>query len=284
MPSTTPPNLPHHAFGTNSSHNSPATTRVGTISTHSWGRYGSHQPAAIYDTASGLYSHAPFRHEDYVSTDHIYFPPSLTPTSPAQQQSPSAIHYPSPMSWHPARAYPHHTQWQSTSSLADPHASTSVPPVAHKVWLLECKHCRTFLTNRGMKVRLTASLFYALSPRGRLCTQAVLLLRPNVPLYSTDALPVNCSAYSARPPSVGSPQRQPNEQQPRTCECLTQTLCCHGCGTAVGYMIVVPVRFPISYNFSHISIFTIFIVRPMHIFELGYESRDEWSSFRVPLV
>ena len=26
----------------------------------------------------------------------------------------------------------------------------------------------------------------------------------------------------------------------RTCECLTQTLWCHGCGTAVGYMIVTP--------------------------------------------
>ena len=153
MPSTIPPNLPNHAFDTNSSHNSPATTRVGTISTHSWGRYRFHQPAAIYDTTSGLYSHAPFRHEDYVATDHIYLPPSLTSTSPAQQQSSSAIQYPSPMSWHPARAYPHHTQWQSTNFLADTHASTSAPPVAQKVWLLECKHCQTFLTNRGMKVR-----------------------------------------------------------------------------------------------------------------------------------
>jgi len=26
----------------------------------------------------------------------------------------------------------------------------------------------------------------------------------------------------------------------RTCECLTQTLCCHGCGNIVGYMIVIP--------------------------------------------
>ena len=33
-----------------------------------------------------------------------------------------------------------------------------------------------------------------------------------------------------------SPERTPA----RTCECLTQTLCCHGCGTAVGYMIVSP--------------------------------------------
>ena len=27
------------------------------------------------------------------------------------------------------------------------------PPVAHKVWLIDCRTCGTFLTNRGMKVR-----------------------------------------------------------------------------------------------------------------------------------
>ncbi|KAH9994950.1 hypothetical protein BJV74DRAFT_750533, partial [Russula compacta] len=70
--------------------------------------------------------------------------------------------------------------------------------------------------------------------------QAVLLLRPHVPLYSTDALPVNCSAYSAKPPSTDSPRKQPKEHPPRTCGCLTQTLYCHGCGTSVGYMIVIP--------------------------------------------
>ncbi|KAL1745684.1 hypothetical protein HDZ31DRAFT_81768 [Schizophyllum fasciatum] len=53
------------------------------------------------------------------------------------------------------------------------------PPVAHKVWLIDCRSCGTFLTNRGMK-------------------------------------------------------------QQRTCECLTQSLCCHGCGSTVGYMIVIP--------------------------------------------
>ncbi|KAH9858555.1 hypothetical protein C2E23DRAFT_6824 [Lenzites betulinus] len=127
------------------------------------------------------------------------------------------------------------------------------PPIPHKVWILDCKSCGMFLTNRGMK--------------------AVLLLRPNVPLYSTDALPINCSAFSAAvdpppPPraaasssssrplrssfsgpsdaSVTTPssgqQPAPSPEQPpsRTCECLTQTLCCHGCGNAVGYMIVAP--------------------------------------------
>ncbi|OSD01316.1 hypothetical protein PYCCODRAFT_1369755 [Trametes coccinea BRFM310] len=144
-----------------------------------------------------------------------------------------------------------------------PFVAMPPPPIPHKVWILDCKTCGTFLTNRGMK--------------------AVLLLRPNVPLYSTDALPINCSAFS--PPSEApthapsssissststsssgirstrssisgpsgadavqgghnhgqtgggtSPERPPS----RTCECLTQTLCCHGCGNAVGYMIVSP--------------------------------------------
>jgi hypothetical protein len=72
--------------------------------------------------------------------------------------------------------------------------------------------------------------------------QAVLLLRPNVPLYSTDALPANCSAYSSSSDeSRPTPPPSQIEESFRTCECLTQTLCCHGCGNAVGYMIVIPV-------------------------------------------
>jgi len=222
MPSTTPPTFPHYEIGTNLLH-SPATTRVGTIPAHSWGRYRFHQPAAIYDTTSGLEtdSHASFRHRDYVSADHIIFSPTLTLTSPAQQAILSTTRYPAPMSRHPAWAYPNHTpQWQSASSLSDTYPTSSSPSFAHKVWLLECKHCQMFLTNRGMK--------------------AVLLLRPHVPLYSTDALPVNCSAYSPRSSSTDSSPQRPNEQQLRTCDCLTQSLCCHGCGTGVGYMIVVP--------------------------------------------
>ena len=71
--------------------------------------------------------------------------------------------------------------------------------------------------------------------------QAVLLLRAEVSLYSTDALPINCSAYSAGPLRP-APTPASTPSQIRTCECLTQTLCCHGCGNAVGYMIVIPVR------------------------------------------
>ncbi|KIM40193.1 hypothetical protein M413DRAFT_173673 [Hebeloma cylindrosporum] len=94
------------------------------------------------------------------------------------------------------------------------------PPVAHKVWILNCIACNMFLTNRGMK--------------------AVLLLRPNVSLFSSDALPANCSAYSATPEVLSPPTTHKLNPSPRTCECLTQSLCCHGCGNTIGYMIVVP--------------------------------------------
>ncbi|PPQ97383.1 hypothetical protein CVT26_006617 [Gymnopilus dilepis] len=94
------------------------------------------------------------------------------------------------------------------------------PSIAHKVWILDCKTCGSFLTNRAMK--------------------AVLLLRPNVSLYSSDVLPANCSAYSSNPEVVQTPLASKAHGSSRTCECLTQSLCCHTCGTAVGYMIVVP--------------------------------------------
>ncbi|KAJ4483297.1 hypothetical protein J3R30DRAFT_3447444 [Lentinula aciculospora] len=94
-------------------------------------------------------------------------------------------------------------------------------PVAHKVWIIDCRSCGLFLTNRGMK--------------------AVLLLRPNVPLYSSDALPANCSAYTYNPEALNPPiSCRPSVQPSRTCECLTQTLCCQGCGSTIGYMIVIP--------------------------------------------
>ncbi|KAN0091234.1 hypothetical protein V8E55_004800 [Tylopilus felleus] len=75
----------------------------------------------------------------------------------------------------------------------------------------------------------------------QLVHKAVLLLRPNVSLFSTDALPVNCSAYSTNPDALRPPCRPSSTPSAlRTCECLTQTLCCHTCGAAVGYMIVIP--------------------------------------------
>lgn len=34
----------------------------------------------------------------------------------------------------------------------NPYPHPPPPPIAHKVWILDCKSCGTFLTNRAMKV------------------------------------------------------------------------------------------------------------------------------------
>ncbi|KAJ7076385.1 hypothetical protein B0H15DRAFT_864366 [Mycena belliarum] len=110
--------------------------------------------------------------------------------------------------------------WQTHPFPAHPSPyALPPPPGAHKVWILDCK-CGTFLTNRGMK--------------------AVLLLRPTVALYSTDALPMGCSAYASNALRDATPCSSSSTHSSRTCDCLTQTLCCHGCGQNVGYMIVIP--------------------------------------------
>ncbi|KAE9411352.1 hypothetical protein BT96DRAFT_961284 [Gymnopus androsaceus JB14] len=94
-------------------------------------------------------------------------------------------------------------------------------PVPHKVWIVDCKTCGAFLSNRGMR--------------------AVLLLRPNVPLFSTDALPSNTSAFTSNPEALKPPtSSRPSTLPSRSCECLTQTLCCQRCGSTIGYMIVIP--------------------------------------------
>ena len=80
--------------------------------------------------------------------------------------------------------------------------------------------------------------------------QAVLLLRPNLSLFSSDVLPVNCSPYNSNSDPWSSTVHK-SSISPRTCECLTQSLCCHGCGSTIGYMIIAPVM---SMTFSSISV------------------------------
>src|SRR5712671_5069900 len=146
MPSATPPaGFLHYTISSNSA---PANTQ----DVRPWGGR-LHQPAAIYDTTSRLSSQASFHHQDYASTDHSFVPPTLTFARPAQHSIPSTTLYPSPMSRH-AWHYQNHPQWLSPSSPVDTSAPSFASQVAHKVWILECKHCRTFLTNRGMKVRV----------------------------------------------------------------------------------------------------------------------------------
>lgn len=89
----------------------------------------------------------------------------------------------------------------------------------HRVYLIDCRSCGAFLTDRGMK--------------------AVLLLRPHITLFSTDAIP-NCGQVFA-PSRTADTVDQPNGPKvQRTCDCLTQVLACYGCGTTVGYHIVSP--------------------------------------------
>ncbi|KAB5588582.1 hypothetical protein CTheo_7978 [Ceratobasidium theobromae] len=189
--------------------------------------------------------------------------------------------------------------------VALPPTEADVPPApvtGHKVYILDCKSCGTFLSNRGMKARFHFSCLIDQPQLTLARQQAVLLLRPNIALFSTDAMPVNCSpqpfasqqptedAFDKHPqditdiiqksrrsssvqrrseevlyasyflppkcapadmhPESATPERSadiasaahpmPTHSLPRTCECLTQTLSCHGCGAGIGYMIVTP--------------------------------------------
>ena len=59
--------------------------------------------------------------------------------------------YPHPPPMMPSSRLP----WQNpyTRTLqAQPFSTPPPPPLPHKVWILDCKGCGTFLTNRGMKV------------------------------------------------------------------------------------------------------------------------------------
>lgn len=99
-----------------------------------------------------------------------------------------------------------------------PQTTQTTSSQQHRVYLINCKSCGTFLTDRGMK--------------------AVLLLRPHITLYSTDAMP-NCGALHA-PSRLAEPSAPHEPIVERTCDCLTQSLGCYGCGNAVGYHIVSP--------------------------------------------
>lgn len=85
---------------------------------------------------------------------------------------------------HPMRRTSGYAQWLATQFSSAPyHSSRSLPPasptpsgwlphhptmtrvppppILHKVWILDCQSCGTFLTNRGMKVSILSLLSYA---------------------------------------------------------------------------------------------------------------------------
>lgn len=63
-----------------------------------------------------------------------------------------------------------------------------------------------------------------------LVSQAVLLLKPNIILFSTDASP--CNAGPMYPDAPASLEGESHVE--RTCDCLTQSLGCYGCGSTIG--------------------------------------------------
>ncbi|SPO22571.1 uncharacterized protein UTRI_01249 [Ustilago trichophora] len=105
------------------------------------------------------------------------------------------------------------------SSNTSLNAQSSSKEAQHKVYLLNCKHCGNFLSDRGMK--------------------AVLLLKPNITLYSTDIVPSTCGPFFAGSTFHGGMDSNEPPVE-RTCECLTQSLGCYGCGAQVGYNIISP--------------------------------------------
>ncbi|GAA5913448.1 hypothetical protein JCM6882_001963 [Rhodosporidiobolus microsporus] len=94
-----------------------------------------------------------------------------------------------------------------------PAPAPPAPTPIHRVYVLRCSTCDTFLSDRGMR--------------------AVLLLKPHIVLFSTDAPPANTDTFW--PDST-----EEEEQVERTCDCLTSSINCHGCGRTVGYNIVSP--------------------------------------------
>lgn len=105
------------------------------------------------------------------------------------------------------------------SSNTSSNTQSSSKEAQHKVYLLNCKHCGNFLSDRGMK--------------------AVLLLKPNITLYSTDVVPSTCGPFFAGSSFHGGVDSNEPPVE-RTCECLTQSLGCYGCGAQVGYNIISP--------------------------------------------
>lgn len=128
----------------------------------------------------------------------------------------------------PSSSSSRHAQSQPRTSSSNAHAhsastssntQSSSKEAQHKVYLLNCKHCGNFLSDRGMK--------------------AVLLLKPNITLYSTDIVPSTCGPFFAGSSFHGGVDSNEPPVE-RTCECLTQSLGCYGCGAQVGYNIISP--------------------------------------------
>lgn len=165
-------------------------------------------------------------------------PPTLSPSqrssSPLQTDH---VHIHAPVQAH-AHAHP--------GAHQRPISRDEKASMRQTVYLVRCAHCDTFFTDRGMK--------------------AVLLLKPHVTLFSTDAMPSHCSPIYPPETLLGDDCRFEPPVKERTCNCLTQTLGCNGCGAIVGYNVVSPcvrctqnvakhAKGPNGYVFSHLCNF-----------------------------
>lgn len=150
---------------------------------------------------------SPFAHLDSHRGPHHFLEPfssrSYTSSQPLSSHPRSQFQQPSPSP----------PQYHSLAPADLPAPRTAPPAPVHRVYVLNCATCDNFLTDRGMR--------------------AVLLLKPHIVLFSTDAAP--CNAETAWP-DEGSEE----EHVERTCDCLTSSIACHGCGRTVGYHIVAP--------------------------------------------
>ncbi|EGG04947.1 uncharacterized protein MELLADRAFT_78213 [Melampsora larici-populina 98AG31] len=107
-------------------------------------------------------------------------------------------------------------QHRQQTHLTPPTTEQQPTDPLHRVYVLSCAHCDAFVSDRGMR--------------------AVLLLRPSITLFSTDGMPYNCGPlYPDSNEDINN-----SEQVERTCNCLTQSLGCYGCGNTIGYHIICP--------------------------------------------
>lgn len=180
------------------------------------------------------------------SQHHPVDAPGAGPSShlppPSWMSSYSPATAPPPASSHPHQAYRHaldvyqylyphhplppHPAMDLTEAPFDPRAGFTSHPSqrlsdpsssisnGHRVYLLSCRHCALPFSDRGMR--------------------AVLLLRPNITLFSTDAVPSHIGPLptpgvqtdnneDARTPASSSVRSSRREDEPeRTCDCLTQ--------------------------------------------------------------
>lgn len=130
---------------------------------------------------------------------------------PQSYQNPPGLQAPLPiMDLHSSHSHSRQNFFSSHSSQNHPTESY------HRVYILSCAHCGCFVSDRGMK--------------------AVLLLRPSITLFSTDGMPYNCGPlYPDGGDGIGY-----SEPVERTCDCLTQSIGCFGCGNTIGYHIICP--------------------------------------------